>query len=221
MEVCLPGNITVTSKASNQSLRRLAIYDMAAIISRQCVSGAGLSRARLLNLRYAALRYHSGQYCPPYLLAGMVKYGVNFATFQPLNAEAICCMTAWRGCGGRKKTKEKWVRGSFPQATQRQVMTRPWSPAPSLVSTTADETWRRGSAGVSSNWKSHKFTELTAVEFLFRPFWRLWGWQQPVAHWGEPGRRGPSTESSGAQRLCRWCSKAEGHIGLSWWGIRV
>ena len=94
MEVCLPGNITVTSKASNQSLRRLAIYDMAAIISRQCVSGAGLSRARLLNLRYAALRYHSGQYCPPYLLAGMVKYGVNFATFQPLNAEAICCMTA-------------------------------------------------------------------------------------------------------------------------------
>ena len=64
----LPGNITVTSKASNQSLRRLAICDMAAIVSRQCIGGAGLSRARLLNLRYAALRYHSGQYCPPYLL---------------------------------------------------------------------------------------------------------------------------------------------------------
>ena len=45
--------------------------------------------ARLLNLRYAAIRYYSGQYCPQYLLAGMVEYGVNFATFQPLDAEAL------------------------------------------------------------------------------------------------------------------------------------
>ena len=73
-------------------------------------------------------------------------------------------------------------------------MMRPWSPAPSLLSITADATWRRGSAGVSSNWKSHKFTELTAGEFHFRPFWRLWGWQQPVAHWGELGRGGPAKE---------------------------
>jgi len=60
----LRGNITVTSKASNLSMRRLAICDVAAIVSRQCISGAGLSRARFLNLRYAALRCHSGQYCP-------------------------------------------------------------------------------------------------------------------------------------------------------------
>ena len=85
----LPANITITSKASNLSLRRLAICDVAALVSRQCISGAGLSMARLLNLRYAAIRYYSGQYCPQYLLAGMVKYGVNFATFQPLDAEAL------------------------------------------------------------------------------------------------------------------------------------
>ena len=79
----------MTSKASNLSLRRLATCDVAAIVSRQCISGAGLSMDRLLNLRYAAIRYYSGQYCPQYLLAGMVEYGVNFATFQPLDAEAL------------------------------------------------------------------------------------------------------------------------------------
>ena len=85
----LPGKITATSKARNLSLRRLAICDVAAIVSRQCISSAGLSRARLLNLQYAAPRYHSGQYCPQYLLAGMVEYGVNFATFEALDAKAL------------------------------------------------------------------------------------------------------------------------------------
>ena len=85
----LPGNITITSKASNLSLRRLTICDVAAVVSRQCISGAGLSMARLLNLRYAAIRYNSGQYCPQSLLAGIVEYGVNFVTFQPLDAEAL------------------------------------------------------------------------------------------------------------------------------------
>ena len=85
----MPGKITATSKASNLSLRRLAICDVAAIVSRQCISGAGLSRARSLNLPYAALRYHSGQYCHQYLLAGMVEYGVNFASFESLYAEAL------------------------------------------------------------------------------------------------------------------------------------
>ena len=56
----LPGNVTVTSKASNLSLRRLALCDVAAIVSRQSISSASLRRARLLNLRYAALRYNSG-----------------------------------------------------------------------------------------------------------------------------------------------------------------
>ena len=85
----LSGNIMVTSKASNLSLRRLAICNVPAIVSKQSISRASPSRARLLNLRYAALRYHSGQYCPQYLLAGMVEYGVNFATFEPLDAEAL------------------------------------------------------------------------------------------------------------------------------------
>ena len=82
----LPGKTTATSKASNLSLRRLAICDVAAIVSTQCISGTGLSRARLINRWYAALRYHSGQYCPQHLLAGMVEYGVSFATFEPLDA---------------------------------------------------------------------------------------------------------------------------------------
>ena len=85
----MPGKITATSKASNLSQRGLAICDVAAIVSRQCISGAGLSRARLLNVPYAALRYHSGQYCPQYLLPGMVEYGVNFAIYKPLDAEAL------------------------------------------------------------------------------------------------------------------------------------
>ena len=51
----LPGNVTVTSKASNLSMRRLANCDVAASVSRQCISGAGLSKARLLNLGYAVL----------------------------------------------------------------------------------------------------------------------------------------------------------------------
>ena len=46
-------------------------------------------KGQVANLRYAALRYHSGQYCPQYLLAGMVEYGINFATFKPLDAKAL------------------------------------------------------------------------------------------------------------------------------------
>ena len=34
-------------------------------------------------------RPEHGQNCPQYLLAGMVEYGVNFATFQPLDAEPL------------------------------------------------------------------------------------------------------------------------------------
>lgn len=34
-------------------------------------------------------RPEHGQNCPQYLLAGMVEYGVNFATFQPLDTEPL------------------------------------------------------------------------------------------------------------------------------------
>ena len=85
----MPGNITIISKASNLSLCRLAKCDVAAIVRRQSISGTGLSKARLLNLRYATLRSNSGQYCRQYPLNGMVQYGVNFGTSQPLNAQAL------------------------------------------------------------------------------------------------------------------------------------
>ena len=78
----LPANIMVTSKASNLSLRRLTTCDVAAIVGNQCIG-------RRRPVRYVALRYHSGQYCPQYLLAGMVEYGVNFATFEPLDADTL------------------------------------------------------------------------------------------------------------------------------------
>ena len=135
----LPGNITVTSKASNLSLRRLAICDVAAIVSKQCISGAGLSRARLLNLRYAALRYQSGQYCPQYLLAGMVEYGVNFATFEPLDAEALDLLRAslkrmWRteeeereasegelSASSSESSDEAMIPCTFPQSVLQQM----------------------------------------------------------------------------------------------------
>ena len=123
----LPGNITGAPNASNQSLRRLAICDMAAIVSRQCISGADLSRARLLNLRYAALRYHSGQYCPPYLLAGMVEYGVHFATFQPLIVEALDLLhdslkRMWRAEEDEREVNEGEVSTSSSEASNVEAM---------------------------------------------------------------------------------------------------
>jgi len=47
----LRGNLTVTAKATNLCLRRLAVKDVAANISRQLVEGVGLSLARLLSCR--------------------------------------------------------------------------------------------------------------------------------------------------------------------------
>ena len=85
----LPGNITVTAKATNLTLRRLAVCDVACLVSCATTSGAGLSRARLLNLRYAAVRYYRGAFCPQYLASAMVEFGVNFATYQPLSSAAL------------------------------------------------------------------------------------------------------------------------------------
>ena len=47
----LPGNIVVTSRATNECLRRLAVKDVACNISTQAIEGVGLSRAALLNFR--------------------------------------------------------------------------------------------------------------------------------------------------------------------------
>ena len=85
----LPGNITVTSMATNLTLRRLAVFDVASLVSRMSTSGSGLSFARLLNLRYAAVKYKSTTYSPQYLIAAMVEFGINFATFKALDAETL------------------------------------------------------------------------------------------------------------------------------------
>ena len=132
----LPGNVTVTSKASNLSLRWLSLCDVAAIVSRQSISSAGLRSARLLDLRYAALRYNSGQCCPQYLLSGVVEYGVNFGTFQPLDAQALDSLKRmWRAeeeerdvseeelCAGSSETSsdEPMIPCTFPQSVLQQM----------------------------------------------------------------------------------------------------
>lgn len=47
----LPGNIILTAKASNLAIRRMSVLDVASLLGRQSIAGAGLSLGRLLNLR--------------------------------------------------------------------------------------------------------------------------------------------------------------------------
>jgi len=47
----LPGNIILTAKASNLAIRRMSVMDVASLLGRQSIAGAGLSLGRLLNLR--------------------------------------------------------------------------------------------------------------------------------------------------------------------------
>ena len=46
-----PGNIIVTAKATNLALRRMAICDVASLVSQVSVAGSGLAVGRLVNLR--------------------------------------------------------------------------------------------------------------------------------------------------------------------------
>ena len=85
----LPGNVIAAAAASNLCLRRLAVCDVASLISKRWISSAGLSYGRLLNLRYAAIRYHRDTNLPQYLVRGMTEFGVNFATFDPLTRETL------------------------------------------------------------------------------------------------------------------------------------
>ena len=131
----LPGNITVTAKATNLTLRRLAVCDVACLVSRATTSGAGLSRARLLNLRYAAVRYYRGAFCPQYLASAMVEFGVNFATFQPLSSDALDTLSdsitkGWKQSetGGDSSDDsdssaeiEPLISCSFPQGVLREI----------------------------------------------------------------------------------------------------
>jgi hypothetical protein len=48
----LKGNVVAGAKATNQSLRRLAIHDIACLTARHVVEGSGLALAKLINLRW-------------------------------------------------------------------------------------------------------------------------------------------------------------------------
>ena len=124
----LPGNITVSAKASNLTLRRLAVCDVACLVSQATTAGSGLSRARLLNLRYAAISYQGGSFCPQYLASAMVEFGVNFATFEALSADTLDTLHAslkrgWRqgddSSGSGEESNEPLI--SCPQSVMQEI----------------------------------------------------------------------------------------------------
>ena len=127
----LPGNITVCAKATNLTLRRLAVCDVACLVSKQTTEGAGLSRARLLNLRYAALSYHRGSFCPQYLASAMVEYGVNFATFEALSSHALDALHASLTQGWREGPLES--SDSEEASTEEPLIACSSFPAPVMV----------------------------------------------------------------------------------------
>ena len=124
----LPGNITVSAKTSNLTLRRLAVCDVACLVSQATTAGSGLSRARLLNLRYAAISYQSGSFCPQYLASAMVEFGVNFATFEALSADTLDTLHAslkrgWRqgddSSGSGEESNEPLI--SCPESVMQEI----------------------------------------------------------------------------------------------------
>ena len=119
----VPGNITVSSRASNLALRRVAVCDVASLVSKRWLDSVGLSFSRLLNLRHAAIRYTRGSYLPHYLTRGMLETGVSFATFEPLNAETLqglseALPTPWRQDEGGQEEEDS------DQEPQHAVETR-------------------------------------------------------------------------------------------------
>ena len=83
----LPGNVICTAKATNQAIRRIATEDIACLVSRESIAGAGFTMANLVNCRYAALRYRTTCYIPDYLVTGMLRTGVNFCTFEKIEGK--------------------------------------------------------------------------------------------------------------------------------------
>ena len=85
-------------------IRRLAICDIASLVSRISTEGSGLSFARLLNLRYAAVKCKKTTYSPQWLIAAVVKFGIGFATCKALDAETLDALSeAWQAVGRRQK----------------------------------------------------------------------------------------------------------------------
>lgn len=90
----LPGNVIIAAKASNCTLRRMAVEDVACLISRTAINGAGLTLARLLNLRFAALKYRNSTYRPNYLLSAMKELGVTFDTFDAIELDVLSALSS-------------------------------------------------------------------------------------------------------------------------------
>ena len=87
-----------------------------------------MSRARLLNLRYAAISYQSGSFCPQYLASAMAEFGVNFATFEALSADTLEMLHAslkwgWRqgdnSSGSSEESNEPLI--SCPQSVMQEI----------------------------------------------------------------------------------------------------
>ena len=85
----LPGNIIVAASASNLCLRRMAICDVARLASSRSVQGVGLTYAKLVNLRYAAIKYQGRSQLPNYLVRGMLEVGVSFSTFEAISVDSL------------------------------------------------------------------------------------------------------------------------------------
>ena len=115
-------------KASNLTLRRLAVCDVACLVSQTMTAGLGLSRARLLNLRYAAISHQSRSFCPQYLVSTMVEFDVNFATLEALQADTLDTLHTslkwgWGqgndSSGSGKKSNKPFI--SCPQSIMQEI----------------------------------------------------------------------------------------------------
>ncbi|KAJ7385995.1 hypothetical protein OS493_012328 [Desmophyllum pertusum] len=129
----LPGNIVVMARASNLSIRRMAICDVVSLVSHAAIADSGLTVGRLANLRYVAVRYRQcGNYLPDYLIRGMLEFGVNFLTFQAVEPDMLEALSktvgnAWAHAeqedGGNED--ESMASGSLPDDVLSSLGYRP------------------------------------------------------------------------------------------------
>lgn len=83
-------NITCCAGITNLRIRSMSRGDVAAFVSSEEVSGGGLALSELLYCRKAALLCDRERHTlPARLVDASVRYGVNFATMQPLEQDQL------------------------------------------------------------------------------------------------------------------------------------
>lgn len=120
----LPGNVIVSAAASNLCLRRMAVCDVASLVGQLSVAGVGLNYASLLNLRYAAIKYQRTTYLPRYLLRGMMEMGMNFATMEPVEPEALQKMADAVVHGWREPEETSGSEAMLEQELDAELLTQ-------------------------------------------------------------------------------------------------